>query len=789
MAQKTLKRKVIYATVLIVFLSGLLSLSVVTYITYRQAVAEKETSLNLVVGEQANKISLYLKEPQDIALHIANTPEIKNWMVGQDGNSKQNISDLLNHFNINNQYLAIYLINTDGKVLISTDKTLEGNNYSFRDYFQKSLKGNPTIQMAIGVTTGQAGYYFYQPIKDSNDKIIGVTVLKMDPKPFNTILDRNSLSNGDKIMLSDNNGIILYSNYPERIYKSLGKLSDEALKMISTKKLFSNIDIKPLQYDGALSMIKNGQTSIQIEKLYDVVDRKNELLTVSPIPNTPFFLIVETNFSTLVATAFNLSIIIGLLIFLSALIAIFWISIFATRNLKPLITLKTMAENLGQGIYTEKNPIASHDDLEELGEVFTKMSHQLKNYYGEMEKRVKERTKELETKNTFLEDAKKAIINILEDVEIEKNKTSELAHNLEKFKMALDNASDHIVITDVDGIVLYGNKGVERVTGYKLSEAIGKKAGQLWRLPMPTEYYKNLWETIKTKKQLFEGEIKNKRKNGKEYDAHVSIFPVLNSNKEIEFFVGIERDVTHEKEVDRAKTEFVSLASHQLRTPLSSINWYAEMLLAGDGGKLNKEQASFVDEIYKGNQRMVELVNSLLNVSRLELGTFAVKPEPTDIIKTAQDVLSELKPGIENKKLDVCFEYDKKIPIISADPKLIRIVFQNILSNSVKYTPENGKIKLTLGKDEKNLYITSSDTGYGIPKNQQAKIFTKLFRADNVRERDTEGTGLGLYIVKSIVDHSEGTITFESEENKGTTFHISLPLDGMKKKDGNKKIE
>ena len=244
-------------------------------------------------------------------------------------------------------------------------------------------------------------------------------------------------------------------------------------------------------------------------------------------------------------------------------------------------------------------------------------------------------------------------------------------------------------------------------------------------------------------------------------------------------------DIQEEKDIDRAKTEFVSLASHQLSTPLSTVNWYAEMLLAGDAGKLNKEQKKYVDEVYRGTQRMVELVNALLNVSRLELGTFAVEPKPTDIGKLVQSAIDEQSPQINGKGLRVETAFDNAIPLVPADPKLLRMVVQNLLSNAVKYTPQAGTIGVSLSlNSQKNVLLKVSDTGYGIPKSQHDKIFTKLFRADNVREKDTEGTGLGLYVVKAIIDQSGGAIWFESEENKGTTFYVTVPLAGMKKKEG-----
>ena len=789
MTVKTVKGKIINIVLFTILISGLLSLVVVSYLSYDYMIQEKKDSLASLVDEQSSKVSVYFRESQNAASHMAQISEISNWVNNPQEEKKEDIFNILNHLNINQRYSAIYLLDESGKVLVSNDVTLLGNNYSFRDYFRQAINGKDSLEMAIGVTTKKPGYYFSSPIKNSENKIIGVVVLKMNSEFLDDILKENNLSKTGKIMFVDRNGIVLYSNFPERVYKSLGTLDEKTLNTIKEKKLFNDIEIKPLHYNEILDIVRNKERNALAVEIKDEVEGEKELMTLAPVLGTQFYVVIETDFDEIVVRATTVSIILGVFILLFIIISVFLISIFISKNLRPLASLKNMAEKLGQGVYTVSNPINSKDDIAELGEAFVKMSAQLKNYYENLENKVQERTIELELKNKSIDDAKKATINVLEDVEEEKNKSINLVKDLEKFKLALDNASDHIVITDAEGVVLYGNKGVEKITGFSLSESLGKKAGLLWRTPMPLNYYKKLWKTIKKDKKTFEADITNKRKDGDSYEAHLSISPVLNDASEVEFFVGIERDITHEKEVDRAKTEFVSLASHQLRTPLSSINWYAEMLLAGDGGKLSEEQANFVQEIYTGNQRMVELVNSLLNVSRLELGTFAVDPVPTDIIKTAQEVIAELKPGLTTKKMKMIFDYDKTIPVVSADPKLIRIVFQNLLSNSVKYTPEKGEIKLILARDKKNLLITVSDNGYGIPKDQQDKIFSKLFRADNVRERDTEGTGLGLYIIKSIVDHSGGNISFKSEEDKGTSFFVTMPLAGMKKKLGNKPLE
>ncbi len=395
--------------------------------------------------------------------------------------------------------------------------------------------------------------------------------------------------------------------------------------------------------------------------------------------------------------------------------------------------------------------------------------------------------------NEELEKTKRIMLNVLEDVQEERSRAESLASDLEKFKIALDGTSDHVVITDPNGVALYANAGLKRITGFSPAEVIGKKVGtkELWGGNMNQEFYEELWRIIKIEKKPFVGEITNTRKDGTSYQALSSISPILNKHGALEFFVGIERDITKEKEIDNAKTEFVSLASHQLRTPLSAINWYTEMLLSEDAGSITDTQREYLNEVSHGSRRMVELVNALLNVSRIELGTFAVQPEPTDVVELARDVLNELKSKISEKKLLVEEKFSEHLPKMLVDPKLTRIVFQNLLTNAVKYTPEEGKISvsISLNEDEKMFIVSVSDTGYGIPKEDRSRIFTKLFRASNIREKETDGTGLGLYIVKSIVEHSGGAVTFESEEGRGTTFTLTLPVSGMLPQEGNKQIE
>jgi PAS domain S-box-containing protein len=338
-------------------------------------------------------------------------------------------------------------------------------------------------------------------------------------------------------------------------------------------------------------------------------------------------------------------------------------------------------------------------------------------------------------------------------------------------------------VVDKEGRISYINKSFEEMLGWKSKEIVGKSMVEVVPREDINGVEVSFRKRILTKVlagQKFVADLTNPfyyiRKNKSRFPASSIVAPVILNNKVVGA-VEVFRDITKEKEIDKAKTEFVSLASHQLRTPLSTVNWYSEMLLTGDVGEVSLEQKNYLEEIYRGNQRMVDLVNTLLDVSRIEMGTFMVEPKPTDIVKLAQSVIDEQKLQIEEKNIKFTTSFGTDIPFVQADPKLLRMVMQNLLSNAIKYTPDACMIIFTIFLDGKNSVLMKlTDDGYGIPKHQQDKIFTKLFRADNVIGKDTEGTGLGLYIAKSIVEQAGGRIWFDSVENKGTTFYVSLPL-------------
>lgn len=458
---------------------------------------------------------------------------------------------------------------------------------------------------------------------------------------------------------------------------------------------------------------------------------------------------------------------------------------FSHRIISPLLLLNEYTKQIARGKTKVDITINSDDEIGELARNFEVMADSVLLSQEEIEENLE--LVEQQKEKVFKQ--QKAVLNVLDDVETEKKRSELLANDLRKFKQAVDNASDMVIILGEDSSIIYANSATSNKTGYPVDEIIGSKYDSIWGDGVDESLAENLWAMVTKKENDFSVQIHCASKAGDEYDLVIDASPITADDGSILFVVLIARDITKEKQVDQAKTEFVSLASHQLRTPLSSINWFVQMLLDEDAGKINDEQRDLLEEVFDGNKRMIDLVNSLLNVSRIELGTFAVEPENAQITEIADSVIEEISVIASAKNLTLSKEYGEDIPEIPLDTKLTRIIVQNLVSNAVKYTPARGTVIVRIQKNKKNLIVEVEDTGYGIPADQQSKMFTKLFRADNVKAQDTTGTGLGLYIIKSIIETAGGAISFVSTENVGTTFTVEIPITGMTANAGSKPLE
>ena len=233
---------------------------------------------------------------------------------------------------------------------------------------------------------------------------------------------------------------------------------------------------------------------------------------------------------------------------------------------------------------------------------------------------------------------------------------------------------------------------------------------------------------------------------------------------------------TRERVMSQMKSEFISIAAHQLRTPLSAVKWTIKMMTDGDLGAISKEQREFLERGYQVNERMIALVGDLLNVARIEEGRFGYRFTPVDFIDYISEFIKRYAQQARSQNIEVVFEPPQtSLPKLNIDTSKMDLVLQNLLDNSIKYSYRGGVVRVFITMLPQFVEITVADNGVGIPKHQIHRVFTKFFRGDNVVRLQTEGSGLGLFIVRNIIKNHGGDIRVESEENKGTKMIFTLP--------------
>lgn len=224
------------------------------------------------------------------------------------------------------------------------------------------------------------------------------------------------------------------------------------------------------------------------------------------------------------------------------------------------------------------------------------------------------------------------------------------------------------------------------------------------------------------------------------------------------------------KQLDETKDEFITMASHQLRTPLTSVKGYLSMVLEGDAGKLNAQQRELLTQSYISSQRMVYLIADLLNLSRLNTGKFVIEPTAVDLSTVVQAEIDQLRETAKGRGIELVYKKPAKFPALMLDETKIHQVVMNFIDNAIYYTPTGGHIDVALHETPTAIEYTVKDNGIGVPKAQQHKLFTKFYRADNARQSRPDGTGLGLFMAKKVIVAQGGALIFESKEGKGSTF-------------------
>jgi PAS domain S-box-containing protein len=465
------------------------------------------------------------------------------------------------------------------------------------------------------------------------------------------------------------------------------------------------------------------------------------------------------------------------------------------RALPLVVALSVVALAVGAFRFITIRSRARAESQRVIAEMRTRVelqAEQLKKANERLSVQLQLGTEQIQERVVELEQSRAAMLSLLEDLTESRSKLEDV--------VAFDDAiltslSDGLIVIDKNMIVTRVNEAMCTIIGSTEAQLLGKITTEALVLlksdgsPVPLEQRPAV-RMLKQGPQARasrEPDLTLRRPDGIVVPIDFAISPIIKDGA-IAYLVALVRDVTIERTIDRAKSEFVTLASHQLRTPLTAIAWYVELVLSEKHDCLGDEQLQYLHEIEGANRRMINLVDSLLNVSRLEMGSITVEPKDIDFSKSVGDILDDFIALLTRRSVTLARELDSSIGMVQMDSKLMEVVVQNIVSNAIKYTPAGGAVRVTTYRADPWIVLTVTDTGIGIPRQQQTKVFEKLFRADNAMKSDTDGTGLGMYIVKSIMQAIGGDIAFVSEEGKGTTFTVRFPRTGMAPKAGTRKL-
>jgi len=362
-------------------------------------------------------------------------------------------------------------------------------------------------------------------------------------------------------------------------------------------------------------------------------------------------------------------------------------------------------------------------------------------------------------------------MNILEDVQNAQKKAEEEKN---KTLAIITNFTDGLLVFDKKNKLSLINPQAQNFLGISSKKIIGKSISELTGFSALNSLFKTFEGANKNAKKVFRKEFSLK----KDSILEISTLPIIREKEKLGFLI-ILHDITREKIIEKAKSDFVSLAAHQLRMPLSGIKWGISMLLEEDFGKLSKEQKDTLRKIYYANERIVALTNDLLNVIKIEEGKLLYNLTKKDIVEITKKTIDILEEIIQERGIKIEFLVEKKIPKVKVDEEKISFCIQNLIENAIIYNIPKGNVKIILKYDEikKEVLFSVRDTGIGVLKEEQKKLFTKFFRGSLALKKETVGSGLGLFVAKNIIEAHGGKIWFESEgKEKGSTFYFSLPI-------------
>lgn len=392
-----IRTKIIIVTIVLILVFGGIATYSVFTLTKNNLINLAESNLTQYVVSQGGEVDLIMSFSSELSKSIAENPDMIKVLESDETSAEEleHLTELhLKTYNVGDSYSAIYVLDSEGTTIISTDENFVGKNYSFRDYYSNAITGSAFVDVSVGVTSGELGYYFSHPVINAADEVVGVAVVKMRPEVFEGVFE-HAVSSSMDMMLLDSYGIAVHTTDEEKFLHSMGSLTDEEADLLIQKRRYENIDIQPLSYGEIQGVLQNIEGEPSLFEIYDVRDGDDEYLSVYKIPEFPFYVVAEIELNELVQFSTYTSMIIALLVAFAAVISALSLSVIIRRYLSPLGELRETVEGMAKGNLAQEIKVRGEDEVGSLARSFNHMMQAVKESRAEVDSKVEQQTREI----------------------------------------------------------------------------------------------------------------------------------------------------------------------------------------------------------------------------------------------------------------------------------------------------------------------------------------------------------------------------------------------------------
>ncbi len=608
-----------------------------------------------------------------------------------------------------------------------------GDLESFRVVRENGIYVGPMI-----VEGGRPFFTFGMQILNAKGEFVGAVFAEVDARIMPRVVQEISDIVGPpgRVYIVNNKGIVIA--HPDLSYV----LAEKDLSALPTVSQIIETPDKlgiSAEYTNEQGLEVLGSAHKMIIELFDIQSQG--------APSIDWYVVAEQSTEIVYNDAVDAAIFSALISIIAIIISALTAFYFAGRISRPIESLHNAAREFGQGNLGHRAPVESSDEIGELAESF----------------------------NSMAETIGKAMMSLRRDEEVVKAERNKLS-------LILGGITNGVIAVDSEDCIVLFNKAAEALLGLTAEQAMGKRIDQVVKLfdgdleLKPAVYCPKVSDS--TEGVVFrKTNIRMPMLGGTEHVVNLVSGRIKGGLSIHLGCVLTFQDVTQEYMVERMRREFVSIAAHQLRTPLTGIKWAVDYLVSGEKGPLTDPQKGVASDALDAINRMIRLVGDLLDVNRVEEGRFGIHVEKQSILPLLERVFSTHMQAAEKRGVVLKTRVSKDLPVLAFDPDKIEIVLNNVVDNAIKYTPHGGTIFANADVQGDSVVVSLQDSGIGIPREDAERIFTKFFRSSQAYLHHTDGSGLGLYVAKNIMEQHGGRIWFESAENAGSTFYVSIPIE------------